>query len=172
MAQRRPSIVARGDTALLIHIGGQLQSRDAVANKDRITEPDVNLQDPPTSHNHQSRHAVGIMQPVKKGAEPYTIDRQPASVEASFPASTMHLSGQDALLGKGSAAAVMPAQRWQLEAAKAQPWNGLGQVSRNSKATTAVSQAGRRSKTSSMETRKDSTSRASSNGHGRQKGCV
>jgi hypothetical protein len=159
MDQSRASAIASDDTALLQHISGQFKSHDTITNSDHIIESTADLHGVFKNHGHQPRDTVNTKANLGKGYDWYNLDRQ----ELSSSTATLRHNGQTDSSGIGSQIGTPPAQRWQFEAAKAQPWNGLAKVSisRNSKATAKVSEAARKSKSWSMEIRKDSSSQRS-----------
>jgi hypothetical protein len=160
MAQRPPASLGRVDAASAKHIGGQFESHITAVKKDHITESDADLQHASTNHSHEALHSWII------------VDRQPMITERSASSHTVHHSGHTNSPSVSTEGAMIPLQRWRLEEAKAQSWNGLRQVSKESNTTTEVPQTVKKSKASSMETRKERTSQASFNDSGRRNGCT
>jgi hypothetical protein len=158
MAQRRPTGLERGNAASLKHIGGQFESQTTVLNKDHIAKRDVDLQRGPANRSHDSPHFPDVTKPANNGS---TVDRQPTAVQRHSSGYTAHHGGHTASSNTDSHHGMTPVPRWHSETAKVQPWNGLGQALRKSNTTAEVSKG---SKTSSMETRKDSTSSRASFG--------
>lgn len=130
---------------------------------ERITERNTDLQRAPANSTHHSSHVSDVKIPATNESERITVRPQPSS--------TVHHGSQDLSSGLNSLDGT-PMQRWFSEAAKAQPWNGLGQAPAESGATTEVPQIGKRSKSSSMETGKDDTSQGSFNNNSRLNGCT
>ena len=158
MAQRHPTGLGRGNASSLKHIGGQFKSQTTVPNKDHIAKKDVDLQCGPTNRSHDSPYFPDVTKPANNGSEWITVDRQPTAVQRHSSGYTAHHGGHTTSPNIDSHDGMTSTSRWHSEKAKVQPWNGLGQVLRKSNTTAEVSQAGKGSKTSSMETRKDSTS--------------
>jgi hypothetical protein len=170
MAQRPPASLARVDAASAKHIGGQFESHIIAVKKDHITESDADLQHASTNRNHESLHS--LKKPANNASRWAIVDRQPMITEKSAPSHTVHHSGHTNSSSMSTQGAMIPLQRWHLEAAKVQPWNGLRQVSKESNTTTEALYTVKKSKASSMETRKESTSQASFNDSGRRNGCT
>ena len=164
MAQRHPTSLGRGNVASLKHIGGQFKSQTTAPNKDHIAKRDVDLQHGPTDRNHNSPYFLDATKSASNGSEWITVDRQPTAAQRHLSGYTAHYGGHTTSPNIDSHHGMTPMPRWHSEKAKVQPWNGLGQVLRKSNTTAEVSQAGKGSKTSSMETRKDSTSSRASFG--------
>ena len=167
MAQRPSASLGRVDAASAKYIGGQFESHITAVKKDHITESDADLQHASTERSHESLHL-----PANNTSGWIIVDRQPMITEKSAPSHTVHHSGHTNSSSMRTQGAMIPLQRWRLEAAKAQSWNGLRQVSKESNTTTEVPQTVKKSKASSMETRKESTSQASFNDSGRRNGCT
>jgi hypothetical protein len=172
MAQRPPASLGRVDAASAKHIGGQFGSRITAVKKDHITESDADLQHASTNRGHESLHSLDVKKPANNASGWIIVDRQPVMTESSASSHTVHHSGHANSSSMSAQGAMIPLQRWRLEAAKAQSWNGLRQVSKESNTMTEVPQTVKKSKASSMETRKDSTSQASFNDSGRRNGCT
>jgi hypothetical protein len=157
MAQRRPAGLGQGDAASLKHIGGHFEPLAAIANE-HVAARGMGPQGTPTNHSHHSRHLPDVTKPAGNGSEWIIINREP---EKSSSGHTIHHSGQitspkvDSQLGR------TPIPHWHAATTKGEPWNGLGQVLKKSTTTMAGCQTGKGSKTSSMETHRDSTTRAS-----------
>lgn len=172
MAQRPPASLGRVGAASAKHIGGQFESHFTAVKKDYITESDADLQHASTNCNHESLHSLDVKKPAKNASGWIIVDRQPMITERSASSDTVDYSGHTNSSSASTQDAVIPLQRWNLEAAKAQPWNGLRQASKESNTMTEVPKTVKKSKASSMETRKDSTSQASFNDSGRRNGCT
>ena len=164
MAQRHPTSLGRGNAASLKHIGGQFKSQTTVPNKDDIAKRDVDLQRGPTNRSHDSPCFPDVMKPANNGSERTAVDQQPTAVQRQSSGYTAHHGGHTPSPNIDSHHGMTPMPRWHSETANVQPWNGLGQVLRKSNTAAEVSQAGKGSKTSSMEARKDSTSSRASFG--------
>ena len=165
MDQGRGPGIAQDDTSLLQHVGGQFGSRDPVAKGDHIAQPNSYLVRALTSHSHESRDAVRTRSSVERAYEWSIVDRQPVPIKRPSPSSIVRHNSQVDSTSKGSEIGITPAQRWQSEAVKAEPWNGLGQVPSHGNATTKVSHASKMRKSWSMEPRKNNSSRGSSSDH-------
>jgi hypothetical protein len=165
MAQRRPTGLGRDNAASLKHIGGRFESQTAVPNRDHTVGGDVRLQRGPTNRSDDSPYFPDVTKPANNGSEWITVDRQPTAVQRHSSGYTTHHGGHTTSSNIDSNHGVTPMPRWHSETAKVEPWNGLGQVLRKSNTTAEVSQAGKGGKTSSMETRKDSTSSRASFGN-------
>ena len=163
MDRRRLSTSGKSDAASPTYTNGQFQSRATVSNVERITERNADLQRAPANSTHHPSHVSDVEIPATNESERITVRLQPSS--------TVRHGSQDLSSGLNSLDGMTPMQRWSSEAAKAQPWNGLGQVPAESGATTEVPQIGKRSKSSSMETGKDNTSQGSFNNDSRRNGC-
>jgi hypothetical protein len=169
MAQRPPTSLGTVDAALAKHIGGQFESHVTAVKKDYITESDADLQHASTKRSHECLHSLDVKKPVDNASGRIIFDRQITERPAS--SNTVHHSGHATSSSMSTQDAMIPLQRWHLETAKAQSWNGLRQVSKESGATNEVPQI-IKSKASSIETCKDSTSQASFNDSGRRNGCT
>jgi hypothetical protein len=165
MDQGRGPGIAQDDTSLLQHVGGQFGYRDAVAKGDHIAQPNSYLVRALTSHSHESRDAVRTRSSVERAYEWSIVDRQPVPIKRPLPSSIVRHNGQADSTSKGSEIGITPAQRWQSEAVKAEPWNGLGQVSSYGNATTKAAQASKMRKSWSMEPHKNNSSRGNSSNH-------
>jgi hypothetical protein len=163
MDQGRGPGIAQDDTSLLQHVGGQFGSCDAVAKGDHVAQPNSYLVHAITSPSHESRDAVRTRSSVERAYEWSIVDRQLVPIKRPSPSSTMRHNSQADSTGKGSEIGITPAQRWQSEAVKAEPWNGLRQVS--SHGNTKVLHASKMGKSWSMEPRKNNSSRGSSGDH-------
>jgi hypothetical protein len=172
MAQRPPVSLGRVGAASAKHIGGQFESHFTAIKKDYITEGDADLQDASTNRNHESLHSLDVKKPANNASGWIIVDRQPMITERSTSSDTVHYGGHTNSLPASTQGAVIPLHRWNLEAAKAQPWNGLRQVSKESNTMTEVPKTVKKSKASSMETRNDSTGQASFSDSGRRNGCT
>jgi hypothetical protein len=172
MAERPPTSLGRVGAASAKHIGGQFESHSTAVKKDYITESGADLQHASTNCSHESPHSLDVKTPANDAPGWITVDRQPMMTERSASSDTVHYSGHTNSSSASTQDAAIPLQRWDLEAAKAQPWNGLRQVSKESNTMTEVPKTVKKSKASSMETRKDSTSQASFNDSGRRNGCT
>jgi hypothetical protein len=154
----------RGNKASLKHIGGQFESHTAVPNKDHIAKGDADLQCGPSNRSHHFPYIQDATKQTNNGSEWIAIDRQPTAVQRHSPDYTARHGGHTTSSNIDSQHSVTPMSRWHSETAKVQPWNGLGEVRKLSNTTAKVSQAGKESKTSAMETREDSTSSQASSG--------
>jgi hypothetical protein len=172
MAQRPPVSLGRVGAASAKHIGGQFESHITAVKKDHITESDADLQHASTNRSHESLRSLDVKKPANNASGWIIVDRQPMVTERPASSHTVHHSGHTNSSSVGTEGAMIPLQRWRLEAAKAQSWNGLRQVSKESNATTEAPQTVKKTKASSMETRKESTSQASFNDSGRRNGCT
>jgi len=172
MAQRPTASLGRVGAASTKHIGGQFESHTTAVKKDYITESDADLQHASTNRSHEPLHSLDVKKPANNASGWIIVDRQPMTTERSASSDTVHYSGHTNSSSMSTQGAAIPLQRWNLEAAKAQSWNGLRQVSKESNTTTEVPKTVKKSKASSMETRKDSTSQASFNDSGRRNGCT
>ena len=161
MAQRRPAGSGQGDAASLKHIGGHFESLTIVANEEHVAARGVDPQGTPANHSHHSRHLPDVAKPAGNGSEWIIVNREPTVVGKSLSGHTIHHSGRITSPNTDSRLGRTPIPHWHSETAKGEPWNGLGQVLKKSTTATAVCQTGKGSKTSSMETHKDSTTRAS-----------
>ena len=129
MDQGRGPGIAQDDTSLLQHVGGQFGPRDAVAKGDHIAQPNSYLVHALTSHSRKSRDAVRTRSSVERTYEWSIVDCQPVPMKRPSPSSILLHNGQADSTGKGSEVGMTPAQHWQSETFKAEPWNGLEQVS-------------------------------------------
>ena len=164
MTQRRPARLETDNTALLKHTGGQFESRAAITNIESVTERDADLRRNPTSQSHDSPYISDLTGRANSESEGMIVDRQPTATERISSSQIVHHNGHTVSSNVGLQVGKTPILRWHSETAKAQPWNGLGQVFMSSKATTEIPQTGTRSKTY-----EDSASRGSFNDDGRQK---
>jgi hypothetical protein len=160
MAQRRPAGLGQGDAASLKHIGGHFESLTIVTNE-HVTARGVDPQGTPANHSHHSRHLPDVAKPAGNGSEWIIVNREPTVAEKSSSGHNIHHSGQITSPNTDSQLGRTPIPYWHSETAKGGPWNGLGQVLKKSTTATEVCQTRKGSKTSSMETRKDSTTQAS-----------
>jgi hypothetical protein len=165
MDQGRGPDIAQDDTSLLQHVGGQFGSRDAVVKEDHIAQQNSDLGGAFTSHSHESRDAVRTRSSVERTYEWSIVDRQPVPIKRPSLNSIVRHNSQADSTGKGSETGMTPTQRWQSEAVKAEPWNGLEQVSSRGNATTKVPHASKMKKSWSMEPCKSNSSRRGSGGH-------
>jgi len=171
MAQRPPASLGRVDAASAKDIGGQFEPHITAVKKDHITESDADLQHASTNRSHESLRSLA-KKPANNASGWIIVDRQPMITERSAPSHTVHHSSHTNSSSVSTEGAMIPLQRWRLEAANAQSWNGLRQVSKENNTTTEVPQTVKKSKASSMETRKESRSQASFNDSGRRNGCT
>src|SRR2546421_448486 len=158
MAQRHPTSLGRDNVTSLKHIGGQFKSQPTASNKDHIAKRDLDLQRGPTDRSHDSSYFPDATKSANNGSEWITVDRQPTAVHRHSSGYTAHHGGHTTSPNIDSHHGMTPLPRWHSEKANVQPWKGLGQVLRKSYTAAAMSQADKGDKTSSMETRKDSTS--------------
>ena len=172
MAQRPPASLGRVDATSAKHIGGQFESHITAVKKDCITESDADLQHASANRSHESLQSLDVKKPANNASGWIMVDRQPIITERSASSHTVHHGGHINSSSMSTQGAMIPLQRWHLEPAKAHSWNGLRQVSKESNTTTELPQTVKKSKASSMETRKDSTSQASFNDSGRRNGCI
>src|SRR5271156_5251209 len=128
MAQRPPASLSRVDAASAKHIGGQFESHITAVKKDHITESDADLQHASTNRSHED--SLDVKKPANSASGWIIVDRQPMITEKSAPSHTVHHSGHTNSSSVSTQGAMIPLQRWHLEAAKAQSWNGLQQVSK------------------------------------------
>jgi hypothetical protein len=162
MTQRRPTA--------LTYIGEQFGPRTVVSNEEHITERDADLQRAPTNRSDEIRHVSEMEKPASNGSKDISVRRRLAQAERPLTDSIVHHGSQTASSEIISQNRKTPIQRWHAETPKAEPWSGLGSVSAETGATKAGLQTYEKSKTSSMETRRDGTSRASFNNNGRSNG--
>ena len=161
MAQRRPAGLGQGDAASLKHIGGHFESLSIIANEEQVAARGTALQGNPANHSHHSRHLPGVTKSAGNGSEWITVTREPIVAEKSLSGHTIHHNGQITSPNTDSQLGRTPIPHWHSATTKGEPWNGLGQVLKKSTTTMVGCQTGKGSKTSSMETHKDSTTRAS-----------
>lgn len=161
MAQRRPVGLGQGDAASLKHIGGHFESLAIIANEEHVAARSMDPQGTPANHSHHSRHLPDVTKPAGNGSEWIIVNREPTVAEKSLSGHTIHHSGQTTSPNTDSQLGRTPIPHWHSATTKGEPWNGLGQVLKKSTTTMAGCQTGKGSKTSSMETHKDSTTRTS-----------
>jgi hypothetical protein len=162
MTQRRP--------AALSYVGEQFDSRAIVSNEEHITERDADLRRAPTNRSDEIRHVSEMKNPASNGSKEIPLPRRPAQAERPITDAIVHHGGQTASSAISARTRTTPIQRWHADTPKAEPWTGLECASAETGATTAGLQTYKRSKTSSMETHRDGTSRASFENNGRSNG--
>jgi hypothetical protein len=157
-------------SAALRNIGEQFDSRATFNHEEHITESDADLQRAPTNRSDEIRHVSETKNSVSNGSKEISVRQRSGQVERPLTDSIVHHGGQTASSAISSPTRTTSVQRWHADTPKAEPWSGLGGVSAEISAKPAGLQTYKRSKTSSMETRGDDTSRASFDNNGRKKG--
>jgi hypothetical protein len=161
MAQRRPAGLGRGDAASLKHVGSHFEPLTIVTNEEHAATRGLDLQGTPANRSHDSRHLPDVTKSAGNAPEWILVNRQPTAADKSSSSYNVGYGGHATSPNTDSQLGRTPIPHWHSETAKVQPWNGLGQVLRKSTTTTEVGQTRQGSKTSSMETHNDSTTRAS-----------